>query len=277
MPLNKKVVRVLLLSFLVLGFASCSKYQRLLKSDDFELKYEKALEYYYDEDYGRAIGLLTDVIPAFRGTVKAESINYYYAMAHFKQRDYALASHYFRSYANAFPRSEHAQEFLYLSAYCKYLESPRYSLDQTNTLQAIRELQNFINRYPESERLEDANDLIDELRSKLERKRYNAAWLFMNINDFLAAATTFENLIRDYPDTQYREEAMFMIVKAHYEFSINSIIERQEERFQRVITAFNNLERRYPESEYLQEAGAMRDHAVSTIAALRQTNTITEN
>ncbi len=277
MLLNKKSIRVITLMLLVIGFASCSKYQRLLKSDDVELQYEKAVEYYYNEDYGRAIGLLTNIIPAFRGTVKAESINYYYAMAHFKQRDYALASHYFRSYANAFPRSQHAEEFLYLSAYCKYLESPRYSLDQTTTLQAIRELQNFTNKYPESERVEDANNLIDELRSKLERKRYNTAWLFMNISDYLAAATTFENLIRDYPDTEYREEAMFMIVKAHYEFAVNSIVERQEERFGRVLTAYNNLVRRYPESDYLQEATEMRDHANSTIAWIRQTNAISEN
>ena len=168
---------------LLLVTTSCSKYQRLLKSDDVMLKKEKAIEYYYNEDYHRALGLLTDIIPAFRGTAHAEQINYYYAMAHYKQRDYILAAHYFKTFTQGFPRSEHAEEFLFMSAYCKYLLSPRPSLDQTDTRTAIRELQAFINRYPNSHRVVEANELIDELRLKLEQKAFHTAMLYYNIRD----------------------------------------------------------------------------------------------
>ncbi len=256
---------------LILLLGSCSQYQRLLKSDDFELKYTRAIEYYEEENYGRAITLLADVIPMYRGTAEAERINYYYAMAHYKLGDYTLASHYFRAFSNAFPSSEHAKEFYFLSAYCKYLESPRYSLDQTFTLQAIRELQQFINRYPNSERVEDANQLIDELRYKLEKKRFQTGLLYYNIRDYQAAATTFETFIRDYPDTEYREEATFMIIKSYFEFAYNSIPQRQEERFEKVLTAYNNFVRRYPDSDRLREADRMKNHARQTIAAFQQT------
>lgn len=268
--LNRNIFLVISLA-LIFVLGSCSKYQRLLKSDDFGLKYEKAIEYYYEENYGRAIALLSDVIPMYRGTAEAERINYYFAMAHFKLGDYTLASHYFRSFANAFPRSEHAEEFFYLSAYSKYLESPRYSLDQTYTLQAIRELQQFINRYPYSERVEDANQLIDELRYKLEKKRFQTGMLFYNISDYQAAATTFETFIRDYPDTDYREEATFMIIKAYFEFAYNSIPQRQEERYEKVLTAYNNFLRRYPDSDRMREATRMKNHAQQTITAFQQT------
>ncbi len=261
-----------ILAGLLLAFTlgSCSQYQRLLKSDDYELKYRRAIEYYYEEEYRRTIALLTDVIPVYRGTAEAENINFYYAMSHFKARDYILASHYFRSFASAFPQSPHAEEFFYLSAYCKYLESPRHSLDQTNTLQAIRELQNFINRYPQSDRVEDANELIDELRYKLERKRYQNARLFMDISDYLAAATTFQSLVRDFPDTRYREEAMFLTVKAYYEFASRSIPERQEERYEKVLNAYQVFLRRYPDSGYLSEADRMRERADRSIQWLRE-------
>ncbi len=258
---------------LILLLSSCSQYQRLLKSDDFELKYRKAIEYYYEENYGRAITLLTDVIPMYRGTAEAERINYYYAMAHYKMGDYTLASHYFRSFANAFPRSEHAEKFFFLSAYCKYLESPGYSLDQTFTLQAIRELQQFINRYPYSEKVEDANQLIDELRYKLEKKRFQTGMLYYNISDYQASATTFETFIRDYPDTKYREEATFMIIKAYFEFAYNSIPQRQEERYEKVLAAFNNFVRRYPDSDRMPDATRMKNHAQQTITAFQQTET----
>lgn len=268
MPIIKKIRLVSALIFLLLLFGACSQYQRLLKSDDYALKYARAIEFYEDGNYGRAIALLSDVIPVYRGTAEAERINYYFAMAHFKMGDYTLASHYFKSFASAFPRSEHAEEFLFLSAYCQYLESPRYSLDQSNTLQAIRELQLFINRYPYSERVQDANDLIDELRAKLEKKRYSIARLYLDIGDYQAAATTFQTFIRDYPDTDFREEATFLIIKAHFRFAYNSIPQRQAERYQRVLEAFNNFSRRYPESKFMPEAVRMNDHAKQTIASL---------
>ncbi len=270
MSLKKNIRSIASLVLLLVLFSSCSQYQRLLKSDDFELKYATAIEYYYEENYGRSIALLSDVIPSYRGTAEAERINYYFAMAHFKMGDYTLASHYFKSFANAFPRSEHAEEFLYLSAYCQYLESPRYSLDQTSTMQAIRELQQFINRHPYSERVEDANDLIDELRYKLEKKRYHTARMYFDISDYQAAATTFETFIKDYPDTQYREEATFLIIKSYFEFAINSIPQRQEERYEKVLEAYHNFSRRYPESEFMREATRMQNHAKQSITALRQ-------
>lgn len=251
--------------FLILTMSACSQYQRLLKSDDYELKYATAIEYYEEGNYGRAIALLMDVIPLYRGTAEAERINYYFAMAHFKMGDYTLASHYFKTFANAFPRSEHAEEFLYLSAYCLYLESPRYSLDQTNTLQAIRELQAFINRFPYSERVEDANELIDELRYKLEKKRFETGKLYLNISDYVAAATSFEAFIRDYPDTRYREEATFLIIKAYFEFAYNSIPQRQEERYEKVINAFNTFQRRYPDSRFMRDARRMNEHAANAV------------
>ncbi len=269
MSLKKNIGSIASFILLLVLFSSCSQYQRLLKSDDFELKYATAIEYYYEGNYGRSIALFSDVIPVYRGTAEAEQINFYFAMAHFKMGDYTLASHYFKSFATAFPRSEHAEEFLYLSAYCQYLESPRYSLDQTNTLQAIRELQQFINRYPYSDRVEDANELIDELRFKLEKKRYSTAMMYLDISDYQAAATTFETFIRDYPDTQFREEATFLIIKAYFEFAVNSIPQRQQERFQKALEAYHNFSRRYPDSEFMREATRMQNHAKQSMAALQ--------
>ncbi len=251
-------------------FNACSEYQRLLKSDDFELKYNRAIEYYEEENYGRAITLLTDVTPFYRGTAKAEEVNYYFAMAHYKMGDYMLASHYFKSFANAFPRSSHAVEFAFLSAYCLYLDSPRYSLDQTNTMQAIRELQRFTNRHPQSDRVEDANQLIDELRYKLEKKRFMSGKLFLDISDYMAAATTFKTFTQDFPDSKYREEATFLIIKAHFEFASNSILQRQEERFENVVDAHRNFIRRYPESNYLRDAERMKQHASEMITSFQE-------
>jgi len=262
---------------MLLFATSCSKYQKLLKSTDNELKLEKAIEYYEKGDYHRAIGLFTDVIPAYRGTQKAEQINYYYAMAHYKQRDYVMASHYFKTFHQAFPSNEHAEEFLFLAAYTKYLDSPRSSLDQTTTIEAIRELQIFINRYPASERVAEANGLIDELRQKQEKKVFDLATLYFNLRDYVASITSYNNLIRDFPDSKYREEALFNIVRANFDYAEQSIPDRQAERYGNVIEAHGRLIRNYPESRFMAPSQHMRDTAQDLIERLTPTKEITEN
>jgi outer membrane protein assembly factor BamD len=261
---------ILIISAVLLLFTSCSKYQKLLKSDDVLLKKEKAIEYYNNEDYHRALGLLTDVIPAFRGTAEAEQLNYYYAMAHYKQGDYVLAGHYFKTFTQGFPRSEHAEEFLFMSAYCKYLLSPRASLDQTPTREAIRELQGFANRYPNSTRVEEANQLIDELREKLEIKAFETAMMYFNIRDYMAAVKSFQNVIRDYPDTQYREDAMFYILYSHFLFAENSVEARQLERYNNVVDAHRRLLNRFPDTDYLAQAERMHRTATQQISRLEE-------
>jgi len=265
----KQPLRALAAIFsLLIFFSSCSSYQKLLKSDDIQLKKDKAIEYYEKGDYQKSLALITDVIPAYRGTAEAEQLNYYYAMAHYKLKDYIMAAHYLKTFTQGFPRSEHVEEFLFLSAYCKYLLSPRPTLDQTETRDAINELQAFINRFPQSEKVLEANELIDELRDKLETKAFNTAMLYFNLMDFEAAVTTFNNVIRDFPDTEYREESLFYIMRSYFLFAENSIEFRQMERYKEVVGAYDKLVKRFPETNFLSDADAMLSRSEMRIEAL---------
>ena len=94
----RKITTILLFSLVL---SSCSKYQKILKSSDLNLKFEKAVMYYEKDDYNRALPLLEELSTAFRGSAKAEEVNYYYAYCHFSLGDYLLASYLFDTY-NAF-------------------------------------------------------------------------------------------------------------------------------------------------------------------------------
>ena len=121
--MNRKSI-ILLISGLFIVLSSCSKYQKLLKSTDNEEKYERAIAYYEDKDYYRAIQLFDQLQAIYRGTERAERIAFYYAYAHYEQRDYILASYYFKQFARSYPNSKNAEEAAFMSAYCSYLDSP---------------------------------------------------------------------------------------------------------------------------------------------------------
>ncbi len=244
---------------LALGAVSCNHYQKLLKSQDSELKYEKAIEYYEKGDYYRALQLFDAILPVYRGTEKAEELYFDYAYAYYHEGEHIMASYYFKRFYNNYPRSKNAEEAAFMAAYCKYLDSPRYSLDQANTYEAINEFQLFINRYPRSERAKEATAYIDELRKKLQDKDYNIANLYFKMEDYRAAIVSYKNLLKDYPDTEYKEEILYRIIKAYYEYAMKSIQEKQKERYESAVSAYLDFVSLYPESKYFNEVQKMRD------------------
>ncbi|MFH1119228.1 MAG: outer membrane protein assembly factor BamD [Bacteroidota bacterium] len=263
---RKSIFSLLVLAFVILS--SCSKYQKLLKSQDNENKYEMAIAYYEDKDYYRAIQLFDQLMPFFRGTEKAERMAYYYANANYEQKDYILASYYFNQFSKNFPNSKHAEEAAFMSAFCNYLDSPPESLDQTVTYDAIKDLQLFINQYPKSERVSRANELIDELRLKLESKAHNIAILYFEMRDYKAAVINYQNLIKDYPDTRFRETAMFYIAKAYYHYAESSVPQKQGERFQLCAEAVDNFLANYPESAMSKDARQIQKNAKKNLQDL---------
>ena len=168
--------RILIGLFLPLVFllSSCDPYQKLLKSSDYELKLAKAKEYYNNGACEKAIPLFEELMSVYKGTRDVENMYYYYAYAHYCNHDYVLASHYFKSFVDYYPRSNNAENASYMIGFCEYQMSPKASLDQEDTKKAIEGLQLYINQYPTGTRVDEANKLMDELRSKLEPRTSTA-------------------------------------------------------------------------------------------------------
>jgi outer membrane protein assembly factor BamD len=246
----KKALFFILIVSLSVVFYSCSKYSKIQKSQDFQYKYQKALEYYDRGDYYHAMNVFDQVMPFFRGTEEAEVIAYKYAYAYYYQKEYIMASYHFNRFANTYPRNEKAEECAFMSAYCKYKESPIYRLDQTNTYDAIQELQLFLNKYPASDSLDACNDLIDELRYKLQRKDFEIAKLYLKMEKYNSSIAAFENLMEQYPDTKFKEDAMFYSIKAYYFYASKSVKSKRKERYEEAVDIYKEFVRLYPESKY---------------------------
>ncbi|MBU2650635.1 MAG: outer membrane protein assembly factor BamD [Bacteroidetes bacterium] len=252
---------IFLVLIVILIFTSCSKHQKIMKSSDNELKYEAAIDYYERGDYYRALQLFESLMGIYRGTAKAEQMYYYYAYCYYNQDEYLLASYYFKRYAQSYPNAERAEECMFMSAYCQYLLSPKFSLDQTATYEAIKELQLFIDLFPASSRKETSNQLIDELRAKLEKKDFEIAKQYLKTEHYQAAITAFLNLTKDYPDTENREDILYYILKSYYYYAEKSIEDKQLERYQAAIEAYNDLIYLYPETRYGKDADGMHQDA----------------
>lgn len=239
--------------FALLVLSSCNEFARILRSTDNDMKYEVAMDYYDRGDYNHALQLFDLLQASFRNTPKGENITYRTALCYYEQGDYEIASYYFRKFSQTYSFSRDAEKADYMNAYCNYLLSPEPSLDQTNTHSAIKQLKSFTEKYPKSDSLDRANQLIANLYNKLEEKDYNICRLFYKMENYSAAITSFENLLKNYPNTMHREEILFDMAKTYYDYAENSVPEKQRERFEACVEQCNALTYLYPQSTHLSE------------------------
>lgn len=250
---------------LILVLGSCSRYEKLLRSDNFEAKYQKAMEYYKDGDVVKAGGLFETLIPVYKGTRRIDSITYYRAMCEYKQSSFILAGHYFNIMKETYPNSPFAEDAAFMNAFCYYKASPRPSLDQTNTYKAIERFQVFLAEYPDSDRGAEANRYLIKLRDKLVEKSFNAAKLYYDLEDYKAAIIALNNCLLEYPNSKYREDILFLTVKANFDLAENSVIKKKEERYGNTVDAYNIFSEEFPDSEYISKASEFKKEAVKHI------------
>lgn len=248
--LMKKALFLSSIAMLFMITESCkSSYEQVRTSNDPERIFKAANEYFEKEDYYRAQSLYELVIPFYRGREEAEELFYNYAYTYYNTGQYLLAAHYFGNFTRTFYNSPKKEELAYMSAYSNYLMSPNFRLDQTPTETAIEELQTFINTYPSSPRVDECNELIDEMRMKLEKKAFESAKLYFELGNFQSAVVCFENLIKDFPETDRKEEIKYLTIKSSHELAKNSIYEKKRERLLEEVERCEKFLKKYPDSE----------------------------
>lgn len=265
--LKKNLILLFCLGCILL--TSCkSEYEKLRASNDVELVYKKALEYYNKKDYYKAQNLIEQILGRYRGKKEAEDLYVKYAYTHYYQGNYILASSYFQNFANTYITSSLREEAAFMSAYSNYLQSPDYKLDQTYTLKAISELEVFVNTFPKSERLNESNKLIDELRAKLEKKAFEEGLLYYNLKQYQSASITFNNMLKDFPDSDNIEQIRYYIVKANYTLAENSIYSKKLDRYQETLVAAELFKSKFFKSKDLKEVNSILKQTKENIKKL---------
>jgi len=238
---------------------SCGEYQKILKSTDPELKYTKAVEYFEKGDFMRASTLFDEISVYFKGTERSEVVLNYLAKSYMGQKDYFSASEFYRTYVKTYPKGQFITEAKYMIGYCFYLDSPDPRLDQTNTVSAITEFQEFIDIYPESERVPEANKLLEELTNKLAYKAFISSKLYFNLGNYLgnnyeSAVITAQNALRKFPSTKHREELSMIILESKYQQAVQSVPEKKIDRYRNTIDEYYNYMNEFPEGKMRKQA-----------------------
>lgn len=252
----------LILLTVAVALASCDSYNKVLKSNNYDYRYEAAKEYYLRGSYVKASDLLEGMITMLKGGDKAEESLIMLAMCYYESEDYETASQYFKVYYTNYPRGEYAEFARFHSGKALYMGITEPELDQSGTFIAISELQLFMEYYPTSSRCKEAQDMILEMHDIIVKKEYLSAKLYYDLGDYMAymgnnyqaCIVTAQNALKDYPYTKLREELSILILRAKYKMAHNSIEEKKLERYRDTIDEYYAFKTEFPDSEYIKEA-----------------------
>lgn len=246
------------IGLLLLGFSSCkSEFEKIRLSGEPTLMLEKANAYYDTGEYQKAQTLYELVIGSYKGKEEAEDIYFKYASTYYNLDQYILAAYYYKRFSATYSASTRREEAEFNAAYCNYLLSPRYRLEQSHTEEAIDALQQFINDYPQSDKVAQSNTLIEELRGKLEEKAFASAKLYYDMQRYEAAIRYFDNMLKDFPETSRAEEIRYLACSSAYLWASNSFYSKQKDRFTTALDRLNRFGRRYPESKHAKSVNKM--------------------
>ncbi len=248
------------------SFWSCkSEYEALLRSNNVQEQYRGAFRYFEAGKYLRAAELFDNLLLATSGTLQDDTVQFYLGLSNFRYGDYTIAEANFDRFISVFPRSPFTEEAKYLRIECLYRSTYRYELDQLPTYKAMAAIDIFLYSYPNSQYLKPLRDMLVDLQERLDKKSFESAKLYYTIEDYKAAAYALKTVLKDNAENQYREDIMYYIVAANYNYANNSIRERQRERFLTLVDEYYNFISEFPDSKYRKEVDQMFEKAQSYI------------
>lgn len=250
----KKLALVMLMAFLM---GSCGEYQKVLNKGKNTEKYQMAVAMYEKKEYKKAITLFEKIMGPYANKPQMERIQYMISDCYYQTENYTMASYYFSKFITNYPESTKAQEAAYLSAKSYYLAAPVYSRDQEDTYKALTAYQDFIDKFPNSELIEEANKDYAALNRKLQFKDFEVARLYYHTENYKAAIQAFETFNEDHLGSEFKEETYYYSFKSAYALGMNSVITKKEERLNDAIRSYKKFQKAFPESDKMKELNGL--------------------
>jgi outer membrane protein assembly factor BamD len=266
---NARRAATLSLVLMVIFTMGCSPFRKFEKSEDWRVKYEAGLDYYSKKDYYHSAILFESILPIVRGLPEGEKVEFYLAYCQYNEKTYLLASDQFKTFYETYGRSQFAEEANFMYAYSLYASSPDHNKDQSSSIEAMNAMQVFLNKYPGSQFMSKAIEVIDVSQDKLEKKGFENAKQYLKLKMYKGAIVAFDDFKKNFPDSKYLEEAAYLKVVAEFELAEVSIPSKQLERYSTTLDYYKELVDNFPNSPFLKEAQRFYSESQSQVNKLK--------
>ena len=238
----------------VIAIAGCkSQFDSILESNDTEAKYKAAFEYFNNGKYSKAAQLFESLAVITSGTERDDTVQYYWGLSNYSDKDYITAQTNFTDFISKFPRSPFSEPAKFLRIDCLFKATLRYELDQTPTYEAITAISEYLIDNPVGTNADICHKMLGTLNDRLDKKAFENARLYYKMEDYKASRVAFKNILKDDADNIYREDILYYTAMSSYKYAQLSVPAKQKERFLIFSDDYLNFIGEYPDSHYRKE------------------------
>ena len=269
--MKRLLTYIVALVAVALTSASCDGVNKALKTNDPQYAYEQALKFYGEEKWRQASDLFTACRHVYVGSPREDSLSFYNAHCKFKDRNWDEASMMLDEFRRKFGRSPFIEDAEGMYALCFFYMSPGPERDQTVTTEAIIAITEFQSRYPNSDKREQFDEMLDILTERLMEKSYLNAYTYFKIGRYKSAIVAFKNSLKQYPETHRKEDIMYYTTVAAYRLAENSVESKQMDRYLATLDYYYSIISEYPESKRCKELDNLAERSRDFIDKNRKT------
>jgi len=166
------------------------------------------------------------------------------AFANYRQGNYDDAISSAKRYLTLYPSTEDAPYAEYIIGLSYYRQIKDVTQDQKEARQTIQAMQDLVQRWPDSEYVEDAKAKIRFANDQLAGKEMQIGRYYLERREYIAAIKRFRTVVENYSNTRHIEEALARLTEAYYAMGLTD--EAQ--------TAAAVLGTNYPDSQWYKDS-----------------------
>jgi outer membrane protein assembly factor BamD len=144
------------------------------------------------------------------------------AFVSYRNGQYQEAINATNRYLNLYPQSEDAAYAQYIQGLAYTKQIPAVTQDQKPAARAIEAMQAVVDKYPDSEYVDDAQTKIRFARDQLAGKEMQVGRYYLERKEYLAAISRFRVVVEQYSNTNQVEEALARLVEAYYAMGVTT-------------------------------------------------------
>ena len=166
------------------------------------------------------------------------------AFTKYRQGDYKGAIDGGRRFVTEFPADPDAAYAQYIVGLAYYRQIKDVTRDQREARSTVAAMQELVDRYPDSEYVDDAKDKIIFARDQLAGKEMQVGRYYQERKEYIAAITRYKSVVQTYGNTRHVEEALLRLTETYYAMGLTA--EAQ--------TAAAVLGNNFPDSEWYKDS-----------------------
>jgi len=250
-----------LLPWIILLVVGCNSYN--VRPDmTSEERFELAKKMYDNGDYIQAKTQFKILTLNSPGLPFIDEAQFLLAESHSHLKEYILAADEYQRLTRFYPRSQWVDDAQFKIALSSYKLSPKPALDPKYTIQAVQQFQRFLEDYPNSDLVPEAEELLQECRTKLAEKEFKSAVLYRKMQNYSSALVYFDSVLDNYYDTEFVKPSLYWRGECLLKL----------ERYEESVNAFQTYVDRYPKDRYVARANRHLKKLQAEISEVQETN-----